>query len=86
MKGSQNWRRIVCKFIMKQSDETVDRSTYKFIQDGGTFRMAMEHTCIPARFLLRLMARAKYCRTASLASADARTRELKIWNREPYNP
>lgn len=39
-------------------------------------------TCMPARFRLMLIARAKYCKTPSLESAEARTKELKIWNRD----
>lgn len=39
-------------------------------------------TCMPARFRLMLIARAKYCRTPSLDSAEARTKELKIWNKD----
>ena len=34
---------------------------------------------MPARLRLMLIARAKYWRTASLASAEARTSALKIW-------
>ena len=65
MNGSQNCRRMICRFMMKESDDTVNMST-----------------CIPERLRLRLMARAKYCSTASRASADARTKVLKTWKRE----
>ena len=43
-------------------------------------------TCSPARLTFKLIARAKYCKTASLDSALALTKALKIWNREFYRP
>lgn len=43
-------------------------------------------TCNPARLTFKLMTRAKYCKTASLDSGPARTKVLKIWNRELYMP
>lgn len=46
--------------------------------------MVSSLTCSPARLTFKLVTREKYCKTASLDSGPALTKELNIWNSEFY--